>query len=172
MIIQKNDFNKMFEFLKEVRSEGEKYVAFEDHSPVNTESVKTFTTAYEAQEFCYENATGDNVFSYLSISSACQAMAAALKDETLLICKDGLVDISLTTLLWVEQSENEQPDIDHKQKNMFESFQTNKNRKKYEVRDENKNERSSKQKNHRQAKQISNVKYSRKSTKNKGRLGF
>lgn len=98
MQIRKEDYNNILEYLASKRWAGEEFVAFlNDSLPVRKDELLTFSDHYDMQEFCYEMSTDVDTYSYLAIRSAYRAMAEALNDKTLLIEKDGIVDIGMMT---------------------------------------------------------------------------
>lgn len=109
MKIRKDDYQDMLEWLTSKRWEGFEFVAFLNAaSSVSKEDLFTCSTAFEAREFCYEMSTDIDTYSYLAIRSAYRTMSEALKDDTLVIERDGIVDISLMVATRYERLEKEQ----------------------------------------------------------------
>ncbi len=109
MQIRKEDYNDMLEYLVNKRWEGEEFIAFlNDSLPVRKEELFTFSDHYNVQEFCYEMSTDVDRYEYLAIRCAYRAMTEALTDKTLLIEKDGIVDIGMMTSKRYERLVSEQ----------------------------------------------------------------
>ena len=109
MKISKDDYQDILEWLTYKRWEGDEFVAFlNDASPVRREELFTWATEFEAREFCYEMSTDIDTYSYLAIRSAYRTMSEALKDDTLMIERDGIIDISLMVAARYERLGKEQ----------------------------------------------------------------
>lgn len=109
MKIRKEDYQDILDYLVKKRSEGDEYVAFFDGSTaINKDDLSTFSSHYEVQEFCYEMTTDVDTYNYLAIRSAYRAMAEAIKDNTLMIERDGLVDVGRMVFRWYERLETGQ----------------------------------------------------------------
>lgn len=109
MRIRTEDYKNMLEYLANKRWDGDEFVAFPNDSlPVQKEELFTFSDHYDVQEFCYEMSTDIDTYSYLAIRSAYRAMAEALTDKTLLIEKDGIVDIGTMISMRYERLVSEQ----------------------------------------------------------------
>lgn len=106
MKIRKNDYQEILKCLTQKRWEGEAFVAFPyNDSIASKEELFTFSSKYEAREFCFEMSTDIDYYNYLSIRSAYRAMAEALNDNTLLMEKDGIVDVQLMVSEWYQRLE-------------------------------------------------------------------
>lgn len=109
MKIRIENYQDMLDYLVKKRVEGEEYIAFFDGSTaVSKDELFTFSSQYDVQEFCYEMTTDVDTYNYLAIRSAYRAMSEAVKDNTMLIEKDGLVDVGLMVFRRYEQLETEQ----------------------------------------------------------------
>ena len=109
MNIRKEDYQEILAHLVKKRWEGEEFVAFyEGALPVTAQELFTFQTQYDVCEFCYEMSTDLDTYTYLSIRSAIRSMEEALRDETLLIERNGIVDVELMVSLRYQRMEKEQ----------------------------------------------------------------
>lgn len=106
MKIRKENYEDILEYLITQRQDGNEFVAFLDSPvPLAKEELFTFFNQYDVQEFCYEQTTDVDTYSYLAIRSAHRAMAEAIKDNALLIEKDGIVDIGMMVFVRYQQLE-------------------------------------------------------------------
>ncbi|MGV8094839.1 MAG: hypothetical protein AB2L24_23555 [Mangrovibacterium sp.] len=109
MKIRKDNYQYLLEYLIRKREEGQEFVAFFDRAvPVGREELFTFFNQDDVQEFCNEMSTDTDTYNYLAIRSAYRTMAEALKDNMLLIEKDGIVDVGLMVTRRYERLETEQ----------------------------------------------------------------
>ena len=109
MKIRKDDYQDILGYLIRKREEGEEFVAFlGEPCLINKEELFTFSTQYEAQEFCYEMSTDVDNYDYLAIRSAYRAMTQAIKNNDLMSEKEGIVDVSLMVAMYYQQLETEQ----------------------------------------------------------------
>lgn len=109
MKIRKDDYQDVLKHLTNKRWEGEEFVAFlNDGLAVSKEELYTFSTEYEAREFCYEMSTDIDFYNFLSIRSAYRAMQEAVEDSKLMIERDGIIDVSLMVAMRYERLEREQ----------------------------------------------------------------
>lgn len=109
MKIRKDDYQDVLKHLTNKRWEGEEFVAFlNDGLAVSKEGLYTFSTEYEAREFCYEMSTDIDFYNFLSIRSAYRAMQEAVEDSKLMIERDGIIDVSLMVAMRYERLEREQ----------------------------------------------------------------
>lgn len=109
MKIRKDDYQEVLEYLTNKRWEGEEFVTFlNDGLPASKEELYTFSTEYDAWEFCYEMSTDIDFYNFLSIRSAYRAMQEAAEDNKLMIERDGIIDVSLMAAVRYERLEREQ----------------------------------------------------------------
>ncbi len=109
MKIKEEDFQDTLEFLLRKRSEGDEFIAFHnDLISANKEELFSFSEQSEVQKFCYEMSTDVDTYNYLAIRSAYRAMSEAVKNNDLVIEKDGSIDISLMVVKWYRRLETEQ----------------------------------------------------------------
>ncbi|MET7001057.1 hypothetical protein [Chitinophaga defluvii] len=109
MKIRKDDYQEVLEYLTNKRWEGEEFVAFlNDGLPASKEELYTFSTEYDAREFCYEMSTDIDFYNFLSIRSAYRTMQEAAEDSKLMIERDGIIDVSLMVAVRYERLEREQ----------------------------------------------------------------
>ncbi len=109
MKIRKEDYQEILDWLVKKRGEREEYVAFlNDYVSVSKEDLSTFSSQYDAQEFCHEMSTDIDTYDYLAVRSAYRAMAEAMKDKSLLIQKGGIVDVGMMVSLRYQRLEAEQ----------------------------------------------------------------
>ena len=119
MKIRKDDYQDILGYLIRKREEGEEFVAFlGEPCLINKEELFTFSTQYEAQEFCYEMSTDVDNYDYLAIRSAYRAMTQAIKNNDLMSEKEGIVDVSLMVAMYYQQLETEQFNNNQKSKVM------------------------------------------------------
>lgn len=124
MDIYLNQYKEVLDYLVSQRWEGMEYVTFQIGSgPVPKESLCTFMNHYEAQEYCFENSIDHDLYACLPIRSVYRCMSEALDDKSLLIEKDGVVDISAMVNLHYErmavQTTTIYPDLDSEQKEVM-----------------------------------------------------
>lgn len=94
MKVRSEDYQYMLEYLISRREEGQEFIAFFDSDvPVDKTELFTFSAHHDVQEFCYEMTTDIDTYDYLAIRSAYRTMAEALKDDTLIIENNGIVDV-------------------------------------------------------------------------------
>lgn len=104
MDIYLNEYKQILDHLVKERWEGMEYVTFLTGSgPVSKEGLFTFIDHYEAQEYCSDNSTDLDAYAYLPIRSVYRCMSEALEDKSLLVEKDGVVDISAMVDLHYER---------------------------------------------------------------------
>lgn len=109
MKVRNEDYQYMLDYLISKREEGQEFIAFFDSAaPIDRDELFTFSDQYDVQEFCYEMTTDIDTYSYLAIRSAYRTMAEALKDNMLMIEKDGIVDVGLMIFRRYERLEGEQ----------------------------------------------------------------
>lgn len=109
MKVRQEDYRTILEHLVEKRWEGEEFVAFSDNTlPVSKSELFTFQSQYEAQEYCHEMATDLDSYNYLSVRSAIRTMEEGLRDKTLLIERDGIIDVALMVAMRYQRLEAEQ----------------------------------------------------------------
>ncbi|SFH38014.1 hypothetical protein [Pedobacter insulae] len=109
MLIRKEEYRDVLDYLQRNRWEGQEFVAFPNSfSAIHKEELSCFPTDYEAQEFCYEMATDQDKYGYLAIRSAYRAMAEANENHSLLIEKHGSIDVSMMVANRYQRLENEQ----------------------------------------------------------------
>jgi hypothetical protein len=94
MKIHPNDFEDILLDIKKQRwDHRNEFVTFLDNTAIGREDLVGFPSAYEAQEFCYENSTDYDQYSYLSTRSVYRAMSEALQNKSLMVESNGLIDI-------------------------------------------------------------------------------
>ena len=95
MLIRKEDYEQVLDYLVKQREEGHEFIAFDNGAVVDSNELITFSNQVDAQVFCYEMTTDLDTFHYLSIRSAGGAMEEGLTDNSLMVEKDGLVDVGI-----------------------------------------------------------------------------
>ncbi len=109
MKVRIENYQDILEHLVKKRMEGEEYIAFFDGpTPINKDELFTFSSQYDVQEFCHEMTTDVDTYNYLAIRSAYRAMTEAAQDNTLLMEKDGMVDVGLMVSMRYQRLEAEQ----------------------------------------------------------------
>lgn len=109
MKIRKDDYREILDHLVKKRWQGEEYVAFTDGDyPIGKEELYTFHDLYDVQEFCHEMATDVDRYDYLAIRSAYRAMAEGMNDSSLMMERNGIVDVALMVAMRHQRLETEQ----------------------------------------------------------------
>ena len=114
MKIRKDNYQKILEYFIRKREEGYEFVAFfEDTNPTDKSELFFFSTQLDVQEFCYEMATDIDKYDYLAIRSAYRTMAEAHQDNSLMLEKDGVVDLESMVAMRYHRLETEK--LNHNQ---------------------------------------------------------
>lgn len=95
MKIKTEDYKIYFDYLNKQRWEGNDFVAFPSDAIIPAkEYLAFFPSLYEAQEYCYENSTDIDRYSFLSVQSACYTMSEVSRDNSLMIKNENVMDIA------------------------------------------------------------------------------
>lgn len=106
MKIYLHEYKKVLDHLVSDHQEGYEYFSFLiGGEPVQANSIGTYWDHYEAQEYCSYNFNENDFFIHacMPILPVSRCMLAALDDKSLLIEKDGIVDISAMVDLHYER---------------------------------------------------------------------
>jgi hypothetical protein len=87
-------------------AQGNTYVAFlMDASALHQEDLNYFSTFYDAMEYCYEMSTDRDQYAQLPIKNVLDTLRASHEDKSLLILRDGTVDVLTMVMLRLELQE-------------------------------------------------------------------
>ncbi len=94
MKIYQSDYKEIMNYMVDQRWQGYEFVACPFwNGPVSKEELFMFDNRLDAIEFCDEHSTDSDRFSYLPIRSVYRSMSEALQDDSIMVEKDGLVDL-------------------------------------------------------------------------------
>lgn len=91
MKVFRNDYNEMWERLYQQRWDGYEFVAFSCNEPASVDQVEFFCTDEEAQMYCFQK---EDAYDFLSTRTAYRVMGEGLNNPSLLIEKDGIIDVA------------------------------------------------------------------------------
>lgn len=103
MEIYFDDYQDILDYLESKRWGGMEFVAYQMGTPVHKHELSSFIDHYEAQEFCHEMSTDLDLYACLPTRAVYRAMQAGLKDSSLFVEHDGIVDIAAMVNLYYER---------------------------------------------------------------------
>lgn len=96
MKIDRENFHEAFEYIASLLEHGYEFVAYnKDLDEIDTPNLRFFEMDYDADEYCAEISTDDQLYEFEAVYPIVRTMAASMENPELLIERDGLVDVEL-----------------------------------------------------------------------------